>query len=260
MPTEIFDCHVHTEFSACAEDVSLAWYAKMAGDIPFSFAITDHSAHIFFPPHNRWGFWSDEAEELFKSCALEGTERCYHYLEVVGAQRRGNMFRGIELDIMPDGRPVFPEERLPDLDMILGSVHALRSVSEGLPQREVEAEFKFQVERFCDLGADVIAHPFRLLASSEYEVPTSLVEWLVETASEHGVALEINSHKVDRERDLVMGRLALEAKVDLAVGTDTHRSQEFGDFSYHRWIAEQLGVGMEVFLAAPVRSRPGGSE
>ncbi len=245
MAYQFCDCHTHSEFSACAEDVTLEGYAARAGDGSLHFAITDHSAQIFYPPEHRWGFWSDDAVELFEGCRAQGRRRIIEYVAAVRAVQRGNMLVGTELDVLPDGRMVFPEGVLGSLDVVLGAVHSMPTLRHERPLDEVYAEFRFQVKALAGYGMDVLVHPYRLLLGADVPVGAELIEWTVRCAAERGFALEINSHKRYVETDLAMIRAALEADVPLAIGTDTHRWSEFGDFSYHVEILQRAGLPEE---------------
>ncbi len=232
------DCHAHTEASACAEDVTLQGYADFARTSDMVFTITDHSAHIFYPPGNAWSFWTDDAVPLYEANLEAGRERVESYLRKVRRARCGGMLIGTELDVLPDGRPVFPEDVLRGLDVVLGAVHSLPTVRARRPLKEVMAEYKFQARALADLRMDILAHPFRVTLGEGYPLPDDLLEWC-------GFALEINSHKQYPDADLKMIRLALEAGVMLATGTDTHRWSEFGDFSYHAEVLTEAGVPAE---------------
>jgi histidinol phosphatase-like PHP family hydrolase len=252
---QIMDCHTHTEYSACAEDVSLARYSEFAAEHPLVFAITDHSAQLLYPPDNRWGFWGEDADRIWEECCEEGFQRVREYLVEVRRAQRGNMLVGIELDVRHTGEIAFPEDELGGLDIRLGAVHRLRSADEGAPEREVIAEYQRQTVWLLEAGVEVIAHPFRLLMSKGVEPDRDLIAWLVSTADEFGAALEINSHKKFWEQHVALARVAVEAGVPLAAGTDCHAWHEFGDFSYHLQVAEAAGApGPEVYLAAPLRT------
>ncbi|MEA3402615.1 MAG: PHP domain-containing protein [Armatimonadota bacterium] len=245
METELFDCHTHSEFSSCAEDVSLQGYSKRALSTDIAFAVTDHSAHIFYPPGNRWGFWTDDAEALFEAGRPAARQRVLDYIRAARAAQRGRMLVGIELDVLPDGRKVFPEGLLGTLDVVLGAVHSMPTLRhQGRPE-EIEAEFRFQVQALAGHGMQVLAHPWRLLLAADVPLSEELLCWTVATARDRGFALEINSHKQYPAEDLRMTRLAAEMGVPLAVGTDTHRWSEFGDFSYHVAILRQAGLPEE---------------
>lgn len=239
---QFFDCHCHTERSDCAEDVSLEMYVEIAQSSDAVFAITDHSAHLFYPPDKKWAFWGDEAEEVFEREHDAGVARCIEYVECLRAVQTGGMLVGVELDVLPDGRMVFAPELLGELDVVIGAVHGIRALSHDLPLAAVIDEYKSRTVRLCELGVQALAHPFREWAQKERAVPRSLIEWLVETAEEAGVALELNCHHEVPEYDLPMIRLCVEAGAPIAIGTDAHRAGEFGDFRYHKKMLRQAGV------------------
>lgn len=240
-----FDCHTHTEFSSCAEDVTLQGYIEIAETTSQTFAITDHSAQIFYPPDNRWGFWTEDAIEIFEANQEAGAERIRHYVETIRAAQCGGMFVGTELDVLPDGRKVFPDDLLGSLDVILGAVHSMPTLRNERPVDEIHQEFRSQVEALAGHGMDVLVHPFRLVLAADVPVDGDLLEWTVQTAADCDFAVEINSHKQFPEHDLAMVRLALELGVTVAIGTDTHRTEEFGDFTYHEMILREAGLAPE---------------
>ena len=252
----LFDCHCHTERSECADDVTLAKYVDIARTTNQVFVVTDHSAHIFYPPDKPWGLWGEEAETLFYRHYEEGIERAREYAATLLAARTGGMLAGIELDVLHDGAIVFDTDLLADLDFVLGAVHGIR----GLDGKDVERAVENQKTRtlaLMETGVDVLAHPFREWAQQECELPGHLVEWIVHAARDAGVALEVNSHYAIPEFDLPMIRLCAENGVRLALGTDAHRMSEFGDFAYHREILQRAGIAESdwerYLLSAPVR-------
>ena len=248
------DCHCHTERSDCSEDVSLERYAELAPVCGFSFAITDHSAHLFYPPDNKWAFWTDAAEALFEEHYQAGLARCARYVTDVRAVQTGGMLLGVELDVLPDGRMVFDPDLLDGLDLVLGAVHGIRALRQDRPLEEVVDEFKSRTLRLCELRVDALAHPFREWKSAKRAVPPGLMEWTVEAARDAGMALELNCHYQVPECDRPMIRLCAELGVPIAIGTDSHRSHEFGDFSYHRRLLAEEGLGDGEGLAMSVEA------
>ena len=244
---DFFDCHTHTEFSSCAEDVTLEAYVEIAKTSDRCFAITDHSAQIFYPPDQRWGFWTEEATELFEANREEGDERIENYVKTMRSAQCGGMLVGVELDVLPDGRKVFPDDLLDSLDIVGGAVHYMPTLRNSCPVAEVYDEFRAQVEALAGHGIDFLVHPYRLMLADEVPVSDELIAWTVQMALDAGFALEINSHKQSFECDLRMTRAALDAGVPIAVGTDTHRMEEFGDFSYQIEVLEAAGLDAETW-------------
>ncbi|HCA47485.1 MAG TPA: hypothetical protein DEP45_09075, partial [Armatimonadetes bacterium] len=166
MQTALFDCHTHTEFSACAEDVSLQRYVEITRTSDQPFAITDHSAQIFYPPTNRWGFWSDDAVALFEANIESGGARIRHYVDTIREAQCGGMYVGTELDVLPDGRMVFPDDLLGSLDTVAGAVHSMPTLKAERPLDEIYAEFRFQVTALAGHGIDLLVHPYRLVLAA----------------------------------------------------------------------------------------------
>jgi histidinol phosphatase-like PHP family hydrolase len=246
---EFFDCHCHTERSACIDGASLAMYVERARGGAPAFAITDHSAHLFYPPDNRWAFWTDDAERIYEECEEAGRARCREHLRWLRQAQTGCMLVGVELDALPDGRVVYDEDLLPELDIILGAVHSIRSLGREEPLDKVVAEFRTRTGTLLEVGVDVLVHPFREWAQRQREVPGEVMEWLVAAAGEARVALELNCHYPVPQCDVPMVRLCAEQGVKVAIGTDTHRPHEFGDFTYHERILAQAGLGKDTWEA-----------
>ena len=64
-------------------------------------------------------------------------------------------------------------------------------------------------------------------------------------AEENDVALELNSH-YEVETDSAMLKEILEQNAKIAFGTDSHRREEAGDFSYHISLLEKHGVAISA--------------
>jgi histidinol phosphatase-like PHP family hydrolase len=239
---EFFDCHCHTERSACAEDVSLAMYVERASQGAPPFVITDHSAHLFYPADMKWAFWGDEASEIFEANRSAGMARCADYVSWLRSAQTSGMLVGVELDVFYDGRLVFDPTLLPELDFIIGAVHGMRTLNNEQPLEQVVDELKTRTLHLAEAGMTALAHPFREWKQKNRDVPLWVIEWLVDTAADAGFAPELNCHYKVPEADLEMVKLCVERGVPIAIGTDTHRSYEFGDFSYHEEILQQAGI------------------
>jgi DNA polymerase (family 10) len=189
-----------------------------------------------------WALWRGEADDLLDVLSQPGRRNCEDYIRSVREVQCGGMLLGIELDVLTDGRPVFPEDLLGQLDVRIGAIHGVRAVEQRRPLRDVVAEYKQQASALMRIGIHALAHPFRQMLSAGYRVPRSLLAWLVSEAARFRVALELNSHAGFPETDLAMTRMALRAGVQLAAGTDAHRSGELGDFAYQAEISRRAGA------------------
>ena len=241
LPIE-FDCHIHTTRSACGEDITDDWLCQKARSDSLRFAVTDHTMHLYYEPEIAWAMYREDAIPLFEARRKQGRDTIARYVDDLRDCDSDNLLVGVELDVLPDGQIMFPDELRPELDLFLGAIHLLPTVQNKAEATAVENEYKQQTRWLMDYGIDVLAHPFRVILGSGYEVGEPLVEWTVDLAAEYGVALEVNSHKPYREHDLSMVRLCAERGVLLAVGTDAHHSREFGQFQYHRQLFRRAGL------------------
>ncbi len=235
------DVHVHTPYSVCCEDITLAKLRDKAQALDIVYAVTDHSSHLYFPREFVWNFFrlgQREYEAFFQTHREAGRRRIERYLIEA---REGAPLVGVEVDILPDGRLLFEEDLYGELDLVVGSVHYLPAVRQKkeAPVEEIHAEFRWQTETLAASGRiHVLGHPFRALANYQVPVPGDLVEWVVRTCQRHGVALEINSHYQYPELDRQMVASARRHGARIVIGSDAHFLREFGEYSYQRDILE----------------------
>jgi histidinol phosphatase-like PHP family hydrolase len=237
-----FDCHVHTVRSACGEDITDAWLCEKARENQVRFTVTDHTMHLYYDRDKPWAMMSDEGIAIFEQSRASGRDNVLRYLDDIRSCGLPNMMVGVELDVQPDGQIMFPEDLRDQVDIMVGALHYMPTIAHKADYAAVEAEFRQQTLWLLEYGVDVLAHPFRILLQQGQPASDELVEWVVDQTGQHGAALEINSHKLFQEHDLLMIQLAAERGIKLAIGTDSHNSREFGEFSYHRMIIERAGL------------------
>src|SRR3712207_2423881 len=128
------------------------------------------------------------------------------------------VLRGIECDILPDGRLDLPDDVLAELDWVQASVHGGQRMPRPEMTRRVEAALRNPYVR-C------LSHPTGRLIDRRPENAVDL-ERIFEVALEEGVALEVNglAPRLDLSGDHV--REALAAGVKIVCSTDAHRSEE----------------------------------
>jgi DNA polymerase (family 10) len=124
------------------------------------------------------------------------------------------ILRGIECDILPDGRLDLPDDVLNELDWVQASVHAgQRTPGPELTRRVVEA--------LRHPAVRCLSHPKGRLIGRRPENALDL-DRVFEVALEHDVALEVNglAARLDLSGEHV--REALDAGVRIVCSTDTH--------------------------------------
>ena len=198
------DLHSHTTATDGRADIETMARAAQAAGLDY-LAITDHSQALAMANG------LDETRALEHAQAIREVD---HRLPEI------TLLAGIECDIRPDGTLDLSEDCLAQLDIVIASVHS----AFGQDEREMTDRVLQAVESPV---VDVIGHPTgRLLLRRE---PYRLnIEELIESAGQHGVALEINSqiHRLDLND--AHAKLARDRSVKLVVSTDAHTPDSFG--------------------------------
>ena len=175
-------------------------------------AITDHTRHLTVAKGLDAARLARQGEEIDRLNA-----------ELTGI----TLLKGIEVDILEDGRLDLPDAALAPLDIIVGAVHGGFNLSA-----------KKQTERLIRaMNAahfTVLAHPSgRLLGKREaYQVD---MERVIREAGRRGCFLELNAQPQRLDLNDVYCKLAKSEGVLISLASDAHRAQ---DFEYLRW-----GVG-----------------
>ncbi len=199
------DLHSHTTWSdgrASVEDMGRA-----ARDLGYAYiAICDHTPAVGAVP----GLTADDvrrqAEEIEAANELLAPFR---------------VLRGIECDILPDGRLDLPDDVLAELDWVQASVHG----GQRMPRQEMTKRVE---EALRHPSVRCLSHPTGRLIGIRPENAVDL-ERVYEVALEHGVALEVNglAPRLDLSGEHV--RDALRAGVRIVCSTDTHSVRGLGN-------------------------------
>ena len=124
------------------------------------------------------------------------------------------VLRGIECDILPDGRLDLPDDVLAELDWVQASVHG----GQRMPRKEMTArvEAALRNPHVCCLS-----HPTGRMIGRRPENAVDL-ERVYEIALEEGVALEVNGLAPRLDLSGVHVREAIAAGVRIVCSTDAH--------------------------------------
>jgi DNA polymerase (family 10) len=194
--------------------------------------------------------WSDGRESV-ESMARAARERGYEYLAIcdhtpaVGAVRGltpddvrrqadeiaaandllqpFRVLRGIECDILPDGRLDLPDDVLAELEWVQASVHG----GQRMPAREMTKRVE---EALRHPSVRCLSHPKGRYINRRPENALDL-ERVFEVALEEGVAVEVNGlpDRLDLSGEHV--RDALRAGVRIVCSTDAHSLRGLGNMA-----------------------------
>ncbi len=124
------------------------------------------------------------------------------------------VLRGIECDILPDGRLDLPDEVLAELDWVQASVHSGQRMSRGEMTKRVEEALHHPAVR-C------LSHPTGRLINRRAENALDL-ERIFAVALTEGVAVEVNGLPARLDLSGEHVREALRAGVAIVCSTDAH--------------------------------------
>jgi DNA polymerase (family X) len=127
------------------------------------------------------------------------------------------VLRGIECDILPDGRLDLPDAVLAELDWVQASVHA----GQRMPRREMT---KRVLEAVRNPYVRCLSHPTGRYINRRPENALDL-EQVYATALEHDVALEVNGLPLRLDLSGEHARDAVRAGLMLVCSTDAHSTQ-----------------------------------
>lgn len=221
------DLHLHTDWSDGAN--SIAEVAERARQRGYNYvAVTDHSQALAM-------VGGLGAEKLARQAEAIATVQ-----QQVGESLR--ILRGIEVDIMSDGRLDLADDVLRDLDIVVASVH--RGFRQGADQitARIEAALKHPL-------VDIVAHPTGRLIGRRDEYAIDL-ERVFDVAAATGTALEINSSPDRLDLSDVNARRAGDLGIRLAINTDAHDLGRMTEMEYGVAVARRAWRGPSDILNA----------
>ncbi|HEV7839148.1 MAG TPA: DNA polymerase/3'-5' exonuclease PolX [Gemmatimonadaceae bacterium] len=160
---------------------------------------------------------SDHSESAFYAGGLKRDKllRQHDEIDRLNAGMKGfRILKGIEADIMADGRLDYDSAILDTFDYVIGSIHSRFSMDGDAMTKRVLAALD-------DPHLTILAHPTgRLLLSRE---PYALdVEAVLEKAAQVGVVVELNADPHRLDLDWRYCRQAKELGVTIEIGPDAH--------------------------------------
>jgi DNA polymerase (family 10) len=192
------DLHAHTDWSDGT--ASIADMAAAAKERGYQYlAITDHSRHVTIAHGLDAGRLSRQIDEI---------ERVNERLKGI------TLLKGIEVDIMADGRLDLSDRILARLDIVVAAVH----YKFDLPR---QAQTDRIIRAMDNPLVSIIAHPTgRLIGEREpYDID---MDRLIAAAKERNCCLEVNAEPDRLDLNDIHAQAAKAAGVKLAISTDAH--------------------------------------
>jgi len=155
---------------------------------------------------------------------------------------RFRLFKGIESDILPDGRLDYADDILARFDYVVGSVHS----SFGIGEKEMT---KRMIRAVSHPRITILGHATGrlLLRRDAYEVDVKAV---IDAAAEHGCAVEINADPARLDVNWENARYAAERGVLVPIDPDAHSTSSLDHVQWGVRVARKGWLGARQVLNA----------
>jgi DNA polymerase (family 10) len=202
------DLHSHTVWSDGRQTVeAMGWAARERG---YEYlAICDHTPAVGAVR----GLTGDDVRRQGEEIAAANAELAPF-----------RVLRGIECDILPDGRLDLPDAVLAELDWVQASVHG----GQRMPRPEMT---KRVLEALRNPYVRCLSHPTGRYINRRPENALDLEQVYV-TALEHGVALEVNGLPLRLDLSGEHARDAVRAGLTLVCSTDAHSTMGLDNMGF----------------------------
>lgn len=220
----VSDLHMHTTWSDGAHSVAEMGEALIARGYTYG-VITDHSQYL----------------KVANGLTPERLDK--QKLEIFAfneAHPDFRLYRGTEMDILPEGSLDFEDDVMRELDFVIASIHS----SFSQPQEKIMERLHTAMR---NPYVHMIAHPTgRIIGQRtgyDPDVP-QLIDW----AAEYGKILELNANPYRLDLAAEYLQIAMEKNVPIAINTDAHaidqlRFMDIGvKYAQKAWVKKELIV------------------
>jgi len=200
--------HIHTLYSDGLNTIEEL--AKACIERGFSYmGISDHSQSAYYAG----------------GLNVDDIKRQHEEIDMLNEKFNGfRIFKGIELDILPDGSIDYDDEILSWFDFTIASVHtAFRMDEDKMTERVIRAMKNKYVH--------ILGHPTGRLLLSREPFKINMNE-IIKTAVQENVIIEINSNPHRLDLDWRYCKAAKEAGCTFLIAPDAHRVSGIDDIKY----------------------------
>jgi len=240
--------------------------AADAGRLPELLTLDDVRGDLHW--HTTWSDGVDDVETMLAACAARGYEyaaitdhsqalrmtggldaaklaRQWEALDTVDSERGDaapTLLRGLEVDILRDGRLDLDDDWLERLEIVIVSVHSHFDLAQADQTERI-------VRALEHPSVNVLAHPTgRLLGRRDgFDVDLDAV---FEAAAEHGVAIECNASPYRLDASDVHLMRAVRAGCTIVIDSDAHAAAGLDDMRFGVLTARRAWLGVDHVLNA----------
>ncbi len=152
-------------------------------------------------------------------------ERQIAQIDMLNAKLRGfRILKGIEVDILEDGKLDLPDAILGKLDLVVGALHSHFTLS---PDKQTTRLLRAMDQPYFS----ILAHPTSRLIGAREGCRFDL-ERVIKAAAERGCFLELNAQPERLDLTDIHCQAARAAGVLVSIGSDAHRPADFEYLAY----------------------------
>lgn len=202
------DLHTHTKATDGKNTLKEMAEAAMEKGYDY-FAVTEHSKKVAMAG----GLDKKGIEKQIQE--IDDLQKKFKKLKII---------KGIEVDILEDGKLDLPDEILKELDLVIGAIHYNLNLSEKKQTRRI-------LRAMENPFFNILAHPTGRMINKRKGYDVDMDE-VMKAAADKGCFLEINSNPDRIDLNDTHIRKAREAGIKLAISTDAHSTRNYDYIKY----------------------------
>lgn len=186
---------------------------------------------------------SDHSRTAFYAGGLEIEKVLKQHAEIDELNRElapFRIFKGIESDILPDGKLDYPDETLAKFDFIVSSIHSVLNM-------DIRKATQRLITAIENPYTTILGHPTGrlLLRRAGYPIDHKAI---IDACSANNVAIEINANPWRLDLDWRWIRYAMQQGVKLSINPDAHEMNGYDDMKYGVLVGRKGGLTKEMTL------------
>jgi DNA polymerase (family 10) len=150
------------------------------------------------------------------------------------------IFKGIESDILPDGKLDYPNETLAKFDFIVSSIHSVLNM-------DIRKATQRLINAIENPYTTILGHPTGrlLLRRAGYPIDHKAI---IDACAANNVVIEINANPWRLDLDWRWVRYAIQQGVKLSINPDAHEMDGYDDMKYGVLVGRKGGLTKEMTL------------
>ena len=243
IPPELREARGEIELAAAGRLPKLLELDDLRGDLHMHTTATDGRASLedMVAAARKRGLAyvaiTDHSRRVTMARGLDARRLRQHWKAIdrlAGKVKGITVLKGVELDILEDGRLDLPDDVLAEADWVVASIH----YGQNQPRERITRRL---LNAIRNPHVHAIGHPTgRLIGKRKgYEVDLDAV---FKAAADSGCLLELNSQPERLDLDDVALRAARERGVGIVISTDAHSVEELGLLEFGVYQARRAGL------------------